>query len=98
MDLWCVCVCVLAFGGMVSISTGCGWVKTPGITAAPGTTQGDKYTRDLAQCQASKGIYLTDEEEEPSVFQEAGVPAVRWSHPSHKSVPSGRLDSRCSPR
>lgn len=54
-------MCVLAFGGMVSISTGCGWVKTPGITAAPGTTQGDEYRRDLAQCQASKGIYLTDE-------------------------------------
>lgn len=26
------------------------------------------YTRDLAQCQASRGIYLTDEEQEPSVF------------------------------
>lgn len=67
----CVCVCVfwlLALGGMASIATGCGWVKTPSITAAPGTTQGNVYTRDLAQCQASRGVYLTDEEQEPSVL------------------------------
>lgn len=34
----CVCFWLLAFGGMASISTECGSVKTPSITAAPGTT------------------------------------------------------------